>query len=138
MKIHTLIKYNYSEYFYFRLMSDKMSGIECECNEEHHYDVEESPLREFVKFLYEYFEVADKWIEMQRFAVERPIASVFLIVTLATFAVPVAIFMTFVLGSLIFSCIGFMFFEGMYNMFQSLFNYFKSPYNVMALTYAKS
>lgn len=76
------------------------------------YMEDERPIKEFFKFLYEYFEVADKWVEMQRFSIDHPVASVFLIVTLAAFAVPVIAFLIFVVSSVVFSFLGFFLFEG--------------------------
>jgi len=73
---------------------------------------DERPVKEFFKFLYEYFEVANKWVEIQRFSGEHPVASVFLLVTLAAFAVPVVAFLVFVISSVVLSFLGFFLFEG--------------------------
>jgi len=76
------------------------------------YMEDERPVKEFFKFLYEYFEVANKWVEIQRFSGEHPVASVFLLVTLAAFAVPVVAFLVFVISSVVLSFLGFFLFEG--------------------------
>lgn len=90
-----------------------MADVEPERRSQQQFYMEdERPITEFLKFLYEYFEVANKWSEMQRFSGEHPVASVFLIVTLAAFTVPVAVFMLFVIASVIFSFLGFLLFEG--------------------------
>lgn len=77
------------------------------------YHVEnESVLQELIKFLKEYFEVEQKSVEVQRFAREHPIVTIFLMVTIAMCAVPVVLFGIFVVGSIMFSFLGFLFVEG--------------------------
>ena len=85
-------------------------------NMEVHNEENESQLQEFIKFLKEYFEVEEKKAEVQRFAGEHPIVTVFLIVTIAMCAVPVVIFSLFVFFSIIFAILGFLFVEGKLKM----------------------
>ena len=73
---------------------------------------EENQLQEFFKFVREYFEMEQKWDEVQQFGTEHPLASVFLIVTMAMSAVPITLFALFIMGSVAVSVTGFLFFEG--------------------------
>ncbi|KAH3869643.1 hypothetical protein DPMN_032812 [Dreissena polymorpha] len=95
------------------LMADTVASTPRECDHgEVEYHEEQNPFTEFCKFLYEHFHMADKWSEIKLFRVKHPICSVYLIVTLGLIAVPVATFMVFVVSSLIFTFLGFLFFEG--------------------------
>lgn len=67
---------------------------------------------EFCTFLYEYFEVARKWEAVQHFLEEHPVASVFLIVTTGMYAVPIVLFILFVMTTVALSIMGIFLFEG--------------------------
>ena len=79
---------------------------------DHHHHEEESVVQEFIKFLKEYFEIDQKKAEVQRFSREHPIVTIFLMVTFAMCSVPIVLFGVFVVGSIIFSFLGFLFVEG--------------------------
>ena len=78
----------------------------------HHEYGEENQVREFFTFVREYFEIEQKWDDVQHFGTTHPVASLFLIVTMATCAIPMAVFSVFVVGSVFVSVSGFLFFEG--------------------------
>lgn len=92
---------------------------------------DENQWREFAKFLYEYFEVAQKWEEIQKFVEVHPAISVFLIVTLGMCSVPVVIFSMFVISSIALSIFGFFLFEGK-NVSQKIcfIGYFSIPFSM--------
>ena len=77
-----------------------------------HHEDNESVLQEFIKFLKEYFEIEQKKVEVQRFSREHPVVTIFLMVTITMCAVPIVLFGVFVVGSIIFSFLGFLFVEG--------------------------
>ena len=80
-----------------------------------HNEEDESTLHELIKFLKEYFEVEQKSVEVQKFAGDHPIVTIFLIVTVVMCAVPLVIFGMFVFGSIFLAIIGFLFVEGKFN-----------------------
>ncbi|WAQ95674.1 hypothetical protein MAR_028364 [Mya arenaria] len=95
-------------------MSSLTENLSKEDKKQHeYYECEEqNQLIEFFKFLWEYFEVAEKWKEVQNFCAHHPVGSVFLLVTLGMCSVPVIIFLVFVFSSLVFTFLGFLFVEG--------------------------
>ena len=94
---------------YFRSGFDETrSGEEME----RHNEDNESTLQELIKFLKEYFEVEEKSVEVQKFARDHPLVTIFLTVTIAMCAIPMFIFGLFVFGSILLAIIGFIFVEG--------------------------
>ena len=84
--------------------------------EHHHEENDESVLQELIKFLKEYFEIDQKKAEVQKFSREHPVVTIFLMVTIAMCAVPIVLFGVFVVGSIIFSFLGFLFVEGKWKL----------------------
>ncbi|KAL4241009.1 hypothetical protein ACF0H5_001788 [Mactra antiquata] len=77
------------------------------------YDEEEgNQFIEFARFLYEYFEVAEKWKEIQKFAGVHPAISLFLLMTIGMCSVPVIVFTIFVISSVAVSIMTVFLFEG--------------------------
>ena len=83
---------------------------------EHHHEEDGSVLQELIKFLKEYFEIDQKKAEVQKFSREHPVVTIFLMVTIAMCAVPIILFAVFVVGSIMFSFLGFLFVEGKWKL----------------------
>ena len=56
--------------------------------------------------------VDDKYERVKDFANQHPVYTLFIAVTIATCCIPVVCFLVFLLGSIIFGVISFVFFEG--------------------------
>ena len=57
-------------------------------------------------------DVEEKYEQLKEFASQHPIYTLFIVVIIATCSIPVIGFLTFLLGTVIFGVIGFVFFEG--------------------------
>jgi len=67
---------------------------------------------ELLRFLWEHFEVSEKWTELKCFRARHPLGSVFLLSLVGMCSVPLVTFLMFAIGSLVFTFVTFLAVEG--------------------------